>query len=150
MLLSSDNGGAGYIGLPEVVKPFRGWKMTPFEGGIHVPFFAKWPARTAPGTVNHSPVHQFMTCTPPPPQPRRPSPPTASSDGIDSLPYVLGVTGGAPHQCCSAQRRVATALVDGWKLNVAVRRDARGCLISARPQRAKRLLRRAPGQTAGS
>ena len=50
VLFTSDNGGAGYIGLPEVNSPFRGWKITLFEGGIHVPYFAKWPARIAPGT----------------------------------------------------------------------------------------------------
>ena len=44
-------GGAGYIGLPDVNKPFRGWKISLFEGGIHVPFFAKWPARIPAGTV---------------------------------------------------------------------------------------------------
>ncbi len=48
VLFSSDNGGAGYIGLPEVNSPFRGWKLTFFEGGIRVPFFAKWPARIPP------------------------------------------------------------------------------------------------------
>jgi len=31
---TSENGGAGYIGLPEVNSPFRGWKATLFEGGI--------------------------------------------------------------------------------------------------------------------
>src|SRR5262249_49376910 len=45
---TSDNGGADYIGRPDINKPFRGWKMTFFEGGVHAPFFAKWPARLAP------------------------------------------------------------------------------------------------------
>jgi len=54
VLFTSDNGGAGYIGLPEVNSPFRGWKISLFEGGIHVPYFAKWPARIAPGTVMSS------------------------------------------------------------------------------------------------
>ena len=39
-MFTSDNGGAGYLGLPDVNKPFRGWKISLFEGGIHVPFFA--------------------------------------------------------------------------------------------------------------
>ena len=34
-------GGAGYIGLPEVNHPYRGWKLSYFNGGIRVPFFAK-------------------------------------------------------------------------------------------------------------
>ena len=51
VMFTSDNGGAGYIGLPDVNKPFRGWKISLFEGGIHVPYFIKWPARIPAGTV---------------------------------------------------------------------------------------------------
>lgn len=56
IVLSSDNGGAGYIGYPEVNAPFRGWKITLFEGGIRVPMFIKWPQRIAPGTIVDAPV----------------------------------------------------------------------------------------------
>ncbi len=56
IVLSSDNGGAGYIGLPEVNAPYRGWKITLFEGGIRVPMFVNWPARIAPGTIVDTPV----------------------------------------------------------------------------------------------
>ncbi|MEO1554132.1 MAG: sulfatase [Pseudomonadota bacterium] len=56
VVLSSDNGGAGYIGLPDVNAPFRGWKITLFEGGIRVPMFIKWPARITPNTVIDTPV----------------------------------------------------------------------------------------------
>ncbi len=56
IVLSSDNGGAGYVGLPEVNTPYRGWKITLFEGGIRVPMFIKWPAKIAPGTVIDTPV----------------------------------------------------------------------------------------------
>ena len=37
VVFSSDNGGANYVGLPHINKPFRGWKLTFFEGGIRVP-----------------------------------------------------------------------------------------------------------------
>jgi len=43
IVFTSDNGGAGYIGLPEVNAPYRGWKITLFEGGIRVPMFVSWP-----------------------------------------------------------------------------------------------------------
>jgi arylsulfatase A-like enzyme len=56
IILSSDNGGAGYLGLPEVNTPYRGWKITLFEGGIRVPVFIKWPQRIAPGTIVDTPV----------------------------------------------------------------------------------------------
>ena len=56
IVLSSDNGGAGYVGLSDVNAPYRGWKITLFEGGIRVPMFVKWPARIAPGTQIDTPV----------------------------------------------------------------------------------------------
>ncbi|QFU77905.1 sulfatase [Halioglobus maricola] len=56
VLFTSDNGGPGYLGLPEVNHPFRGWKISHFEGGIRVPLFIKWPAQIAAGTVSETPV----------------------------------------------------------------------------------------------
>ena len=56
VMFSSDNGGAGYIGLPEVNAPYRGWKLTMFEGGIRTPMFISWPARIAAGTQVDTPV----------------------------------------------------------------------------------------------
>ena len=56
IVLSSDNGGAGYLGLPEVNAPYRGWKITLFEGGIRVPRFIKWPQAIAQGTVIDTPI----------------------------------------------------------------------------------------------
>lgn len=50
ILFTSDNGGAWYVGMPDLNKPYRGWKATFFEGGVRAPLFARWPARIAPGT----------------------------------------------------------------------------------------------------
>ena len=56
VVFTSDNGGAGYLGLDDVNRPFRGWKITMFEGGIRVPLFVRWPARISPGTAVDEPV----------------------------------------------------------------------------------------------
>ena len=56
VIFTSDNGGAGYVGLPDLNKPYRGWKMTFFEGGIHTPYFIKWPKKIAAGSQYDSPV----------------------------------------------------------------------------------------------
>jgi arylsulfatase A-like enzyme len=56
VIFTSDNGGAGYIGLAGVNAPFRGWKITHFEGGIRVPLFVRWPRQIPAGTQIHTPV----------------------------------------------------------------------------------------------
>ena len=56
VIFTNDNGGPGYIGLPNINKPFRGWKISQFEGGIRVPLMMKWPAKIGAGTVAEEPV----------------------------------------------------------------------------------------------
>jgi arylsulfatase A-like enzyme len=64
IVFSSDNGGAEYLGLRELNKPFRGWKGTFFEGGLRVPMFMKWPAKIPRLSVVDSPVgHVDMFAT---------------------------------------------------------------------------------------
>ena len=50
ILFTSDNGGAWYVGLDDLNKPYRGWKATFFEGGIRAPLFMRWPARIPAGS----------------------------------------------------------------------------------------------------
>ena len=59
IIFTSDNGGAGYIGLPDINKPYRGWKLNHFEGGIHVPFLMQWPAKIKPGSSALTPAHHI-------------------------------------------------------------------------------------------
>jgi arylsulfatase A-like enzyme len=49
IIFSSDNGAPGYIGIPDVNQPYRGWKLTFFEGGLRVPTAMQWPAQIAAG-----------------------------------------------------------------------------------------------------
>jgi arylsulfatase A-like enzyme len=48
-VLSSDNGGADYVGLPDLNAPYRGWKLSLFEGGLRVPLVMRWPGQIEPG-----------------------------------------------------------------------------------------------------
>ena len=89
VIFTSDNGGAGYVGLPDLNKPYRGWKITFFEGGIHTPYFIRWPAKIAAGSRYDSAVaHIDIFCTAlaaagvAPPQDR-------IIDGVDVLGYAL-------------------------------------------------------------
>ncbi|MEI8325740.1 MAG: sulfatase-like hydrolase/transferase [Betaproteobacteria bacterium] len=56
VIFTSDNGAPGYIGIPDVNSPYRGWKLTFFQGGVRVPYVAKWPGHIAPGTQYQQPV----------------------------------------------------------------------------------------------
>ena len=52
VIFTTDNGG-----LPQSPQnPLRGFKGMYYEGGIRVPFIAKWPGKIRPGTVNNTPV----------------------------------------------------------------------------------------------
>ncbi len=120
VLFTSDNGGAGYIGLPEVNRPFRGWKISLFEGGIHVPYFVKWPARIAPGTEVEVPVHHFDMYATAAAAAGAPLPEDRKIDGVDLVPYVTGEADGEPHRALFWRSGASrSALVDGWKLNLS-------------------------------
>jgi uncharacterized sulfatase len=56
VLFSSDNGAPGYIGIPDVNQPYRGWKLTFFEGGLRVPTAMQWPAHISPGQQFNQPT----------------------------------------------------------------------------------------------
>jgi arylsulfatase A-like enzyme len=81
IVFSSDNGGAGYIGLPDINAPYRGWKATFFEGGIRVPMFLRWPARIAAGSRNETPVAHIDVM------------PTLAAAASASLPQGVAIDG---------------------------------------------------------
>lgn len=90
IILSSDNGGAGYLGLPEVNSPYRGWKITLFEGGIRVPIFVRWPDRIAPGTVIDTPVAHIDLMPTMAAGAGARLPPDLEIDGLNLLPLAEG------------------------------------------------------------
>lgn len=117
VVFTSDNGGAGYIALPDVNKPWRGWKLTHFEGGIHVPFMAKWPARIASGTVLDAPVHHIDLFNTFAAAAGAHVPDDRKLDGVDLLPFVRGEAEGVPHEVLFWREGYhQSVLQDGWKL----------------------------------
>jgi uncharacterized sulfatase len=120
VMFTSDNGGAGYIGLPDVNKPFRGWKISLFEGGIHVPYFIKWPARIPAGLVLEDPVHHFDIYATAAAAGGAAMPGDRKMDGVDLVPFATGEAHGAPHEALFWRSGASqSALVNGWKLNVS-------------------------------
>ena len=98
VIFTSDNGGAGYIGISDVNKPFRGWKITNFEGGIHVPYFVKWPSKIKAGTTYKEPVHHFDIYSTIADAAGATVPTNVEVDGVSLLPYARGEEKGKPHE----------------------------------------------------
>ena len=117
VIFTSDNGGAHYIGLPDINRPYRGWKATFFEGGIHTPFFMRWPAQVRAGSHYAEPVSHFDVFATAAAAAQEPLPQGDQIDGVNVLPFVEGHQQGAPHDTLfwrSGQYRVV--LAHGWKL----------------------------------
>jgi arylsulfatase A-like enzyme len=126
ILLTADNGGAGYIQLPDINKPFRGWKLTQFEGGIHVPFMAKWPAKIAPGSVMDAPVHHIDVFHTFAGAAGAAVPADRAMDGVDLMPYFTGERAGLPHDTLFwREGHHQSVLHKGWKMIRADRPDKR-------------------------
>lgn len=120
IVFSSDNGGAGYIGIPEVNQPYRGWKITLFEGGIRVPLFMKWPGVIQPGTVVDEPVAHIDMMPTLAAVAGAPLPAGVEIDGQNLLPLATGADGfsrpGDAIFWSSGYYKVVRA--GGWKLQV--------------------------------
>ena len=86
IILSSDNGGPGYIGLDRINAPYRGFKITFFEGGIRVPLFMAWPGHIKPGTKVSQPVHHIDLMPTMAGAAGAPLPQGVAIDGQDLLP----------------------------------------------------------------
>lgn len=103
--------------------PLRGHKATTLEGGVRVPFFARWKGRLPEGKVYEHPVIQLDIL------------PTALAaagietdaswqlDGVNLLPYLAGEKTEAPHESLFWRFGDQWAVRHGdWKL-VASRED---------------------------
>ena len=122
VIFSSDNGGANYVGIPDLNAPYRGWKASFFEGGIHVPFFMKWPAQIPAGTrLDHRAAHVDIFAT---------AAAAAGAqlrndrvyDGVDLMRHVRGEpVGERPLYFRSGG--YMTLFQEDWKLQVAERLD---------------------------
>jgi arylsulfatase A-like enzyme len=124
VIFTSDNGGAGYLGLPDINKPYRGWKLTLFEGGIHVPFFAKWPRHITPATRYDAPMGHLDIFPTAAAAAGAKLPDDRAIDGVDVLPFVTGARDGVPHRTLFWREGYhQVVLNDGWKLIVTARPD---------------------------
>ncbi|MCP4749506.1 MAG: sulfatase-like hydrolase/transferase [Proteobacteria bacterium] len=123
VIFTSDNGGAGAIGLPDINQPYRGWKLTFFEGGVHVPYFIRWPTRIRPGSKLEAPVHQFDIYSTATGAAGVAMPSDRIIDGVNLLDFIPGINGTAPAKQGQNPHgklfwrsgNVQVILADGWK-----------------------------------
>ena len=122
VIFVSDNGGTNMINLPDINQPYRGWKISFFEGGIRTPFFVKWPAQLAPGTVVKDPVHHTDILPTIAAASGAALPTNTKLDGVNLLPHAQGETTGPLHKALFWRHdHYQAVLSDGWKLQVAQR-----------------------------
>jgi arylsulfatase A-like enzyme len=120
VIFTSDNGGANYVGLPDLNRPYRGWKATFFEGGIRVPFFMKWPAMWPQSAQYHQPVGHVDVFSTIAAAASVSLPADRVIDGVDLVPFVKGERSGRPHSTLFWRSgSYKTLRQDDWKLQVA-------------------------------
>ena len=98
VIFTSDNGGANYIELDDINKPFRGWKISFFEGGIRVPFIVSWPDEINPGQKSDSAIHHFDIFSTIASAARTKSSNENELDGVNLLPYIKNEKSSEPHK----------------------------------------------------
>ena len=119
IIFTSDNGGANYIGLPDINKPYRGFKATFFEGGVRVPFFVRWPGQIAPGTTTPIRAMHFDIFATAAAAAHAPAAKPGVLDGVDLLTLAGGKTPDRPLFFRSGHYRV---VINGdWKLQLSER-----------------------------
>ncbi|MFT6319894.1 MAG: arylsulfatase A-like enzyme [Granulosicoccus sp.] len=94
---TSDNGGATYTGLMNNA-PFKGGKITHFEGGQVVPFCLQWKGQIPPQQVFEKPISLmdiFTTSA----VAAKAELPKEKIDGVDLLPFVTDtLQNNSPHE----------------------------------------------------
>jgi arylsulfatase A-like enzyme len=122
VLFTSDNGGADYIGLPDINRPYRGWKMTFFEGGVHTPFFARWPAQLPRGARVDSPIGHVDIYATAAAAAGATLPADRVIDGIDLVKIARGEPDARTHDALYWRSgHYRSVLAGDWKLQVSER-----------------------------
>ena len=120
VIFTSDNGAPGYIGIPDVNRPYRGWKLTQFQGGLRVPYVAKWPGHIAAGTQYQQPVSSIDILPTVVAAAGGKLPIDRPIDGVNLLPYLGKNASTQPQRALFWRDGPYRAVQeDGWKLIVS-------------------------------
>lgn len=112
----SDNGGATYLDATDN-GPLKGGKLTPFEGGINVPFMMKWKGVIPPGTVYDKPVLSLDVFATSAAACNFALPEDRVYDGVNLLPYLSEEKNDSPHPVIFWKAAHMKAIRHGnWKM----------------------------------
>ena len=150
VIFTSDNGGAHYIGVDGINAPYRGWKATFFEGGIHVPFFMRWPGAIPQGVKVNTVVNHFDIFATAAAAAGLEVPKDRLIDGVNLLPFAKGKSPGNAHELLfwrtDAYRVIRT---NEWKLQVTERPKKEWLYhLSVDPTERNNLAEKEPAQLA--
>ncbi len=79
-------------------SPFRGGKGNVYDGGVHVPFMACWPAKIKPGVIYDFPVNSLDISRTAVAVAGANAFSDGGMEGVDLIPFVLGEIKEAPHE----------------------------------------------------
>ena len=117
IIFTCDNGAPHYVGLPDVNKPYRGWKVSLFEGGIHVPFIVNYPDSIPAGKVYNGRVSNIDIFATAGAIAGATLPVDRKMDGINMLPYLTGAKTGVPNRPLFTKNGTFSQVIhDDWKL----------------------------------
>ncbi len=116
LIFTSDNGAPNYIGLSDVNRPYRGWKLTFFQGGIRVPYLAKWPGKIKPGTKYDQPITNIDILPTLADAAGAKLPEDRKIDGVNLLPYLKGREIQKQRPLFWSDGHYQTVQYKGWKL----------------------------------
>lgn len=150
VIFTSDNGGAHYIGVDGLNAPYRGWKATFFEGGIHVPFFMRWPATIPAGVKVQAAINHFDVFSTAAAAAGLEVPKDRLIDGVNLLPFATGKAKGVAHEALFWRTDTYRVMRNSdWKLQVSENPKKDWLFkISADPTERNNLADKEPAQLA--
>jgi len=117
IIFTCDNGAPHYVGLPNLNKPYRGWKLSLFEGGIHVPFIVNYPDSIPAGQVYDGRVSNIDIFATAADLAGASLPVDRKMDGTNMLPYLTGSKTGNPERPLFTKNGTFSQVIkDDWKL----------------------------------
>ncbi len=146
VIFTNDNGGPTDKNASSNY-PLSGTKSNHLEGGIRVPFLARWPKVLPANAVYNSPVSTLDLLPTFCAAADEPLGDEADLDGVNLLPYLIGENSGSPHERLFWKKQARAVVRDGdWKLMRFPDRPAELYNIEKDPRELQNVADQFPGR----